>query len=148
MTFFEQEMRRLFGSNMFLHDKKFCDKTLIGKLDGDLRIKLSFIATEISNQYNAIRLKVINRMDGEIDAQTFRFADIIGSQRRPGLTDIDPCIWEYGNDIRWYIPVSSAACQQIADTISDYISIYQCEETHLNVEDEADMDSMNHGEEI
>ncbi len=52
---------------------------MLGKLDDDLRVKLEFISTFISGQYNALRLTLINRTDGVVDKGVFKFSDILGS---------------------------------------------------------------------
>ena len=44
MNFFEKEMRQMFDDNDIFHDAKFVGKTMLAKLDEDLRIKLQFIA--------------------------------------------------------------------------------------------------------
>ena len=51
MNFFEKEMRQMFDDNDIFHDAKFVGKTMLAKLDEDLRIKLQFIASHISGQY-------------------------------------------------------------------------------------------------
>ena len=44
MNFFEKEMRQMFEDNDLLQDAKFLGKTMLAKLDDDLRIKIQFIA--------------------------------------------------------------------------------------------------------
>ena len=43
MNFFEKEMRQMFDDNDIFQDAKFVGKTMLAKLDDDLRIKLQFI---------------------------------------------------------------------------------------------------------
>lgn len=128
MNFYEQEMRRMFADNNIIHDAKFTGKTMLGKLDDELRVKLQFISTHIADHYNAIRATVINRTEGVIDQQVFRFSDIIGKQKRRDLSDVDPHIWEYNGEPEWYVPITAAAKAQIADAVLDYIGMYQQEE--------------------
>ena len=119
MDFFEKEMRQMFGDNGIFQDAKFVGKTMLVKLDDDLRIKLQFIASHISGQYDTVQMTVINRTEGVVDKQNFKFSDIIGKCLHPGREPIDYHMWEY-NKPEWYTPVSPTDKARIADTIMDY----------------------------
>lgn len=131
MNFYEKEMRTMFGDIDIIHDAKFCGKTMLGKLDYELRVKLQLISTFISGQYNAVQATVINRTDGTVDKQTFKFADIIGKQKRNNLDEIEPHIWEYNGKPEWYIPVTASQKAQIADTVLGYVEMYQDESMEI-----------------
>ena len=131
MNFYEKEMRTMFGDTDIIHDAKFCGKTMLGKLDYELRVKLQLISTFISGQYNAVQATVINRTDGTVDKQTFKFADIIGKQKRNNLDEIEPHIWEYNGKPEWYIPVTASQQAQIAETVLGYVEMYQDESMEI-----------------
>lgn len=136
MTFYEQELKRLFGDSDVIHDAKYCGKTLLGKIDDELRVKLQFVTTGVHGHYNALRLKIINRTDGEVDAETFKFSDILGGnpayKSNPFARDIH--IWEDNGKAEWYgYHPSPAAYQKIADTVNDYISMYQEEDMGMTL---------------
>lgn len=61
----------MFSDNDIIHDAKFCGKTMLGKIDDDLRVKLEFISTFIASQYDAVRATIINRSEGVVDKQVF-----------------------------------------------------------------------------
>lgn len=119
MDFFEKEMRQMFGDNGIFQDAKFVGKTMLAKLDDNLRIKLQFIASHISGQYDTVQMTVIIRTEGVVDKQNFKFSDIIGKCVRPGREPLDYHMWEY-NKPEWYTPVSPTDKARIADTIMDY----------------------------
>lgn len=125
MNFYEKEMRKLFAENELLKDARFCGKTCLARLDDDLRVKLRFVTTGIADQYDAIKLSIINRTDGAVDQQTFLFSDIIGKQRRNGGDLIRPHIWEYRDDPCWYIPITQSDREQIKDAVLGYVAMYQ-----------------------
>lgn len=131
MNFYEKELRTMFGNTDIIHDAKFCGKTMLGRLDEDLRVKLQLISTFISDQYDAIQAIVINRVEGTVDKQTFKFADIIGMQRRKNLDEIEPHIWEYNGKPEWYIPITAGQKAQIADAVLGYIGMYHSEGMEL-----------------
>ena len=71
---------------------------MLAKIDGDLRVKASFITTGISQHYDAIRLQIINRMEGEVDAQNFLFRDIFSNTPMAKSA----YIWDDYGTVEWY----------------------------------------------
>ena len=124
MNFYEKEMRSLFANNSMITDAKFCGKTMLGRLDDELKVKLQFVSTKFADQYDAIRATVINRSEGEVDKETFRFSDIIGKQRN-SAGEVEPHMWEYGEKPEWYIPISTSDRAHISETVLDYVGMYQ-----------------------
>ena len=104
MNFFEKELRNLFGNSPMLRDAHYCGRTCLAKLDEELRV---------------------------VDQQLFRFSDIIGQQAVEGRDPINPHIWDYNGRLEWYRPISQEQRSQIANTILDYVGMYQ-EETEEN----------------
>ena len=127
MNFFEKELRDLFGSSTTLRDAHYCGRTCLAKLDEDLRVKLQFTTTGYADHYDAIKLAVINRTDGVVDQQLFRFSDIIDQQHSPGMMSVTPQIWDDNGKPEWYHPISQEQRSQIANTILDYVGMYQGE---------------------
>ena len=124
MNFFEKEMRQMFEGDDILQDAKFVGKTMLTKLDDDLRIKLQFIASHISGQYDTVQMTIINRTDGVVDKQNFKFSDIIGKYTRPGREPLDYHMWEYQGKPEWYTPISLTDKARIADTVMDYAVVF------------------------
>lgn len=125
MNFFEKEMRQMFGDSDILHDAKFVVKTMLAKLDDDLRVKLQFTASHVSGQFDTVQMSIINRTDGVVDKQNFKFSDIIGKCLRLGREPLDYHMWEYSNKPEWYTPLSLTDKARIADTVLDYAAMYQ-----------------------
>lgn len=115
----------MFAGSDLIHDARFCGRTMLGKLDDELRVKLQLISTYIANQYDAVQATIINRTEGAVDKQTFKFVDIIGKQQRGNLSGISPHIWDDNDRARWYIPVTASEKAQIAETILGYVGMYQ-----------------------
>lgn len=132
MNFFEKEMRQMFEDNDLLQDAKFLGKTMLAKLDDDLRIKIQFIASHISDEFDTVQLSIINRTEGVVDKQDFKFSDIIGQYNHPGRALMDYHMWEYNNKPEWYTPISLADKARIADTVLDYVAMYQDQSMIMN----------------
>lgn len=128
MTLFEKELRNMFASTDIIKDQVYSGKTMLGKLDDELRVKASFVTTGVADVYSALRIKIINRTEGEVDSQLFKFSDIIGTQRTAYDNKVDPHIWHVDGKDEWYLPISQNERDRIADTVLDYVSMYQEED--------------------
>ena len=97
MNFFEGELQRMFGGNDIISEPKIVGRTLLGKLDDDLRVKLQFVSTGIAKHYDAIQVSILNRTEGAVDRETMRFGDIIGLKNDHGTPNVYPYMWEESN---------------------------------------------------
>lgn len=128
MNFFEGELHRMFGGNDIIHDPKIVGRTLLGKIDDDLRVKLQFVSTEVHKHYDAIQVSILNRTDGFVDRETMLFGDIIGVKNTNISGRVNPYMWEEGvGKEYWYTPVTASDKALIADTVLDYVGMYQSE---------------------
>lgn len=128
MNFFEGELQRMFGGNDIIHDPKIVGRTLLGKLDDDLRVKLQFVSTEVHKHYDAIQVSILNRTDGLVDRETMLFGDIIGTKMTRSSDKVNPYMWEESiSKAYWYTPLTISDKVQIADTVLGYVGMYQSE---------------------
>ena len=129
-NFFEQELRKLFADGDIIDDPKFVGRACLGSLGGDLRVRAEFISMNISSQYNALRLTVLNRKEGVVDKSVLRFEDIIGKKAVPGNPNfrngVSPHIWDDRGKADWYVyrptPADFEALRQAAD---DYLDVFR-----------------------
>ena len=78
MTFFEKEFHRLFDdSECISADAVFAGKAMIAPIGEDLRAKVQFVYTNTHAKYDALRLTIINRHEGTVDSETFKFKDML-----------------------------------------------------------------------
>jgi hypothetical protein len=126
MNFFESELRRMFGDAENISDAVFVGRTMLGKLDDELRVKAQFISTHIAKHYDAIQISILNRTDGVVDKETMIFGDIIGQKMTRCSDKVNPYMWEESiGKAYWYTPISITEKAQIADTVLDYVGMYQ-----------------------
>lgn len=105
-SFFEQELRKLFGDGKVIQDPQFVGRACLGTLGNDLRVRAQFITMSISNQYDALHLTVMNRTEGNVDKIVLRLSEVIGIKPVPGNPNfrngISPYIWDDHGDVNWY----------------------------------------------
>ncbi|MPM05385.1 hypothetical protein SDC9_51675 [bioreactor metagenome] len=129
MNYFEQELRRLFGNDANITDKRFVGRAFFGKLTDNLRVRVEFVTLGTADHYEAIKATVINRNDGPVDALTLRFSDLLGKKMvsNPNFRDgIAPYIWKYGDKIEWYVyKPTKADYDQISGALNDYFNVFR-----------------------
>ena len=122
MTFYEQELRRIFGDSELLSaDTVSSGKTMISKIGEDLRVKIQFATSGYADHYSGLRVSILNRTEGVVDEQYFKFSDIIGIHN-----EVAPHIWEYNaSDIKWYrYQPTDQDYGKIQEEVEGYISMY------------------------
>lgn len=126
MNFFEQQMRAMFENVLGIEDEHYIGKTMIAKIDDDLRVKTQFVSTHIAKHYDAIRVRIINRTEGEVDTETILFGDIIGQKDMSIAGKVNPYMWEESiGKAYWYTPISAHEFDSIVIAVLNYISQYK-----------------------
>lgn len=69
-TTFEKELKKIFGNDLILNNTKYVGRNCYGEIDENIRMKARFITMGISTHFEALKLELINRTEGEIDAMT------------------------------------------------------------------------------
>ena len=128
MNFFEQELRKLFGDGSIIDSPQFVGRACLGSLGGDLRVRAQFITGIMANQYNALKIVVLNRTGGPVDTMVLKLKDLLGMKKVPGNPNfpngVAPHIWEDAGKAQWYA---------YRPTIADYETIQQASDDYLNV---------------
>ena len=129
-NFFEQELRRLFGDGEIIQDPKFVGRACLGDLGGELRVRAEFITTGYADHYEALRLVVLKRTEGEIDGLVLRMKDVIGVKQVPGNPNfpegVSPYIWDDCGKAEWYAFHPTAAdYQALRRAAGDYLDVFR-----------------------
>ena len=125
---FEQELGRLFGDGKIIDDPTYSGRACFGTLGSDLRVRAQFITTRIADEYDALKLTVLNRTDGPVDTLVLNLKDLLGMKpvpRNPNFPrGVAPHIWSDYGKLEWYAYQPTAA---------DYKTIQQAAEQYLGV---------------
>ena len=127
MTFFEQELRKIVGAEY--PDATFVGRACYVRLSDMNRAKIQFISTGIASHYDALRLTVLNRQEGEVDNLLLRFSDLLGKKmvNNPNFRDgVIPHMWDDYGKVDWYVyNPNSRDYQKLIDAVSDYLEVFQ-----------------------
>lgn len=130
MNFFEQELWYLFGDGRTIHAPYCSGQSCYGILDKNLRVRIQFISTHISGQYDALKLTVLNRINGPVDIQVLKLGDLLGRKPIPGNPNfregVAPHIWDNYGKSEWYAyRPTDADYEKIRQAVSRYLDVFQ-----------------------
>jgi hypothetical protein len=127
MNFFEQELRKIVSP--YYPDATYVGRACYVRLDEMNRAKLQFVTGNIASQYNALRMDILNRHDGQVDTLRLRFEDIWGKQQvsNPNFSEgIFPHIWDDYGKADWYVYHPDLSdYESLGEAVSTYLSVYQ-----------------------
>ena len=129
MTFFEQELHKLFDRNEVLSDVRIVGNTCYGRLTDSIRVKASFQTGMIANQYDRLKVTLLNRNEGTIGSLVVRFKDLWGIKAtdNPNFREgVSPHIWDGYGKACWYVyQPRKADYQRLAEAVDTYLSVFQ-----------------------
>lgn len=127
MNFFEQELLRLFRGRPEFVDAKYFGRACIIPIDKELKVKAEFVDCGTMDQYEALKLTVINRTDGVVDQLTLRFSDYF-KKIEVGGCNVVPHIWICNGRAEWYKNPSNIEMESLTDDACDYVGIFDLQE--------------------
>lgn len=130
MTFYEQELRKLFADGTVIGSPKFTGRACLGTLGKDLRARVQFVTSGHADHYDVISVTVLNRTDGVVDKLRLRLKDILGVKQVPGNPNfrngVAPHIWEDSGKAEWYAFRPSAAdYSAMRQAVSEYLGVFR-----------------------
>lgn len=124
---FEQELRKIVSPRY--PDAAYVGRACYVRLSEMNRAKVQFISTHIANQYDALRLTILNRDEGAVDNLVLRFSDLLGKKHtsNPNFRDgVIPHLWDDCGRVAWYVyQPSSRDYQELSDAVGSYLEIFQ-----------------------
>ena len=129
-SFFEQELRKLFGDGKTIPSIAFSGRTCFGTLGGELRVRAEFVSSDRSNLYDALNLTVLGRTKGELDTLLLRLQDIWGEKTvsvSPHFQKkASPRILAYNGEIKWDLYQPDAGdYQALREAAARYLDIFR-----------------------
>lgn len=124
MNFFAQEIKKITDRSEYIQNPKFVGQSCVFRLSDDVTGKLEFVTQGVADNYNALKLTLLNKREGPIDVQVMNIADVIGLKKMLGEAR-SPYIWKYGNDIDWYsYHPNDNDYSVMSETVDEYLSCF------------------------
>lgn len=127
MTVFEKELKRIFEKEALFADARYVGNCCYVRLTDQIRAKISFETGIMANQYDRMRVALINRNEGMIDSMVVKFSDLWGYKRiNAASSPINPHIWKDGQSVGWYgYRPENTEYRQLADAVESYMGMFQ-----------------------
>ena len=130
MNFFERELRKLFGDGKSISNPSFAGRACLGTLGKELRVRVQFVTTGYADHYDALKIAVLNRTEGEVDRLLVQLRDVWGKKPVPGNPNfkdgIFPHIWVNDEKTEWYAYQPNQADRgQLRRHVSEYLDLFR-----------------------
>ena len=129
MNAFEMELKKILSQSKEATHTTYVGRAVYIQVAPELRVKLEFISLNIANQYNALKLTVLNRIDGVVDINILRFGDLLGKKMvsNPNFSDgVIPHLWDDYGKVRWYVyQPGQADYKLLTGVVDEYLQIFQ-----------------------
>jgi len=129
-SFFDQELWRLFGDGKIIDSPACAGRSCLGTLGRDLRVRVQFVSTHVADEYDALKLTVLNRTDGPVDTLVLKLRDLLGKKPVPGNPNfregVTPHIWKDYGKFEWYAyRPTDADYETIRQAAAQYLSVFR-----------------------
>ncbi|MBR1383651.1 MAG: hypothetical protein IJ555_07575 [Ruminococcus sp.] len=133
MNFFEQELRKVCALSEYIERPKFVGRSCLFRLTDETIGKLEFVTQKITDHFDALRVSVISRTEGQIDSQIINLTELIGKKQHYDSM-VEPHIWSDNGRPRWFgFTPDGHDYTAMAESTDDYLS---CFSDHEMTEDE------------
>lgn len=128
-TTFQNELNKIFGNDSIFDNTRFVGRACYGSLGADLKASAQFVSLHISNQYDALKINIINRTEGAIDSVTIRFKELWGNKftNNPNFREgVSPHLWLDGDKLEWYVYTpTNTDFQELREAVSEYTELFR-----------------------
>lgn len=132
MNPFGQELKKVLVQCKTSDPVSYVGRAAYIQLDPELRARLEFLSLNVANQYNALKLTVLNRTEGTVDVNIIRFGDLLGKKKVSNLNFSDgilPHLWDDYGKVDWYVyQPTQADYRLLAGTVDEYLQVFQRQE--------------------
>ena len=128
-TTFQNELNKIFGNDSVFDNTRFVGRACYGSLGADLKASAQFVSLHISNQYDALKINIINRTEGAIDSVTIRFKELWGNKftNNPNFREgVSPHLWLDGDKLEWYVYTpTNTDFEELREAVSEYTELFR-----------------------
>lgn len=128
-TTFQNELNKIFGNDSVFDNTIFVGRACYGSLGADLKASAQFVSLHISNQYDALKINIINRTEGAIDSVTIRFKELWGNKytNNPNFREgVSPHLWLDGDKLEWYVYTpTNTDFEELREAVSEYTELFR-----------------------
>lgn len=129
MTKLEQELRRMFDHDAVFPQARFVGNACYGRLTDQIRVKIHFQTGMVADNYDRLKVTLLNRDEGVIDSMVLKFRDLWGMKKvsNPNFSEgVYAHLWNDGNKVDWYVyRPTEQDYQQLTEAVRTYLEVFQ-----------------------
>ena len=129
ITTFERELKIIFDKVDNLDNKKYVGRSFYASIDKNTKFKAEFISTNSYEHFDALRIRVLHKEEGELDANTIRLKEIWGMKPVANgnfPNGVSPHMWIDRGQLEWYAYAPTMVDYgEIIDKIIDYVDVFK-----------------------
>ena len=123
-------MRKLFEVGDIIERPMFAGRCCLGRLNTNLLVKLEFVCSKYTGNYDALQITLINPNGGLVDKIMLFFADLLEVKKNsydfnfPGGEP--PYIWVDAIRAEWYaVKPTKSDYMAIRKAVADYVNVFR-----------------------
>ena len=121
MTQMEKELQQMFCNDEIMQNVKIVGNTCYGRLTDQIRVKINFSTGMVADNYDRLKVTLLNRNEGVIDNIVFKFGEIWGKKN-----DIIPHLWRDDSEVDWYIyHPTKQDYRKLVDAVRTYLCVFR-----------------------
>lgn len=127
MNTFERELSKVFTDCKSIDNPTFVGSACYGDVAPDLKAKIQFVTMGRADYYEALRITMLNRTEGQVDVVTMRLSDLLGKKRTANFPEgVYPYIWRYRDKVEWYAYHPTPADYKIIrEAAASYLDVFR-----------------------
>ncbi len=127
MNTFERELSKIFTDCKSIDNPTFVGSACYGNVAPDLKAKIQFVTMGRADYFEAMRITMLNRTEGKVDAITMRLSDLLGKKRTAYYPEgMYPYIWKDRNAVEWYAYHPTPADYKIIrEAAASYLDVFR-----------------------
>ena len=126
MNTFERELSKVFTDCKSIDNPTFVGSACYGDVAPNLKAKIQFVTMGRADYYEALRITMLNRTEGQVDVVTMRLSDLLGKKRTANFPEgVYPYIYKYRDEVEWYAyQPTTADYKIIREAVASYLDVF------------------------
>lgn len=129
MSTHKEHLEKIFGNDAVFIDTRYVGTKCYGKISDILRVRAEFIYLDVVGWYDAIKISIINRNEGEVDSAVIGLGDVLGLKKvsNPNFKNgIYPYMWWNNGKLDWYVyKANPKDYESITDAVNNYLDVFR-----------------------
>ena len=129
MSTHKEHLEKIFGNDAVFTDTRYVGAKCYGKISDILRVRAEFTYLDVVGLYDAIKISIINRNEGEIDSVVIGLGYVLGLKKvtnRNFPDGIYPYMWWNNDKLDWYVyKANPKDYEALTTAVNNYVDVFR-----------------------